>query len=110
MARKNKQARAESITGGYAAIPWTVRHEPRGIWIARMDCHGEAECRRLDAGNLREIPPLVRRDEDAVVVLHPQVLGGGLAAHQPVDVLAQWVVHRLGRGVVGAHTGAAQFP
>ncbi len=24
MARKNKQARAESITGGYAAIPWTV--------------------------------------------------------------------------------------
>ena len=24
MARKNKQARAESITGGYSAIPWTV--------------------------------------------------------------------------------------
>ena len=24
MARKNKQARAENISGGYAAIPWTV--------------------------------------------------------------------------------------
>src|SRR5262245_57940066 len=42
-----------------ALLVLDLRHEPRGIRIARMHCDGEAEGRRLDSGDLGKAPALV---------------------------------------------------
>src|SRR5262245_24053608 len=86
------------------------RDKPRGVGLPRMHDDREAKCRRLDAGDLRKRPALVRGDENAVVVLHPHALRRRRTLRKTMDILGDGVVGLLGGSVFGPHAFAAQAP
>ena len=94
----------------HAPLVGHARNEPRGLRIARVRGHGEAEARQRHAGELLPRRRIVRRTPDAVVMLDPEHVGRGRTANHTMRVLHVRVVGLLGRHVRGLHAPGLRRP
>ena len=95
---------------GDAALVLHRRDEPGGVGIPGMDGDREAELRRPQRGDLVPRRRPVGGAEDAVVVLAPQRVGRGGAAHDEVRILHQRIQAAVGRHVLGDHAARGDAP
>src|SRR3954462_8017851 len=70
-----------------ALLVLDLGHEPRRVGLPRMHCDWKAEHRGLDTFDLSKTLALVRRDKNAVVVLHPHAQRRRSALRQAMHIL-----------------------